>query len=328
MIVPRLAEVFFTFYFLYRIEFSVNIVLPRSWLNILFLIGSWMRIMKVYSNNFLRHWILKLSCTNVFLLVWDIKTISLIIGSRSWLKLIFNQFSGIFLRISISYRLKHTLSSWNCLVLWLRVIITNTWIRLLEININCDCFYEIERVFLVKWQTKFSFWVKFWNINVFLYWHWIILSWTHIQSWIDLCLSCSYLKSIWFGNKTVHNTSFTLTFHIVLVFNGLGILISSRSWLSVEVLLKLYLSVKPSLFHAKLLFLLLFGACISKRRERWVIGQCWCSPNWTFTSCFVMWWPSFKASSSCWRSRKWLLLIDKNSLCFSWDWTWSSWLCH
>jgi hypothetical protein len=212
VIVSRLAKIFFSFYFLYWVEISMHIILSWSWLDILFLIRSWVRIVKIYSHNFLWHWIFKLSGTNIFLLIWDIKSISFIIGSWSWLELIFYQFPCIFLRVTIGYRLKHTLSTRDCFVLWFRIIVTNTWIWLLEIDIDSDCLDEIERVFLIEWQTKLTFWVKFWNIYIFLYWHWIVLPWTYIQCWINLCLSCIYLESIWFWNKSIHNTSFTLTF--------------------------------------------------------------------------------------------------------------------
>ena len=220
--------------------------------------------MEVNSNNFLGHWVLELPRSHISLLMNHIESIPLIIGSRCWLQLIFDELSGIFLWIAVSHRLEYTLGGWDRLVLWLGVIVSHTWVGLLEVNVNSDSFNEVKWVFLVEWKTEFSFWVKLWNINVLLYWHWIILSRTNIQSWVYLSLSWVNLESIRLGNKSIDDASFTLTFQIVLFFNWPRILISTWSWLTIKVLFQLNFGIKSPLLNTKLLFLLLFGASVGK----------------------------------------------------------------
>lgn len=180
VIIPWLVKVLFSLYFLNWLKISFNIILTWAWKNILFLIWSRMWIVKVHSHNFFRHWILELPCSHIPLFMNNIKTVSFVICTWSRLQLIFNKFSCVFLWIPVSYRLEYTLSSWNWFLLWFWVIVANTWIWLLEVDIYSYCFNKVKWVFLVEWETEFTLRIELWNIYVLLYGHWIILSGTNI----------------------------------------------------------------------------------------------------------------------------------------------------
>ena len=99
--------------------------------------------MKIHSDDFLGHWVLKLSGTQVPLLGDYIESVPFFIGAWCWLKLIFNNFPGIFLLIAVCDRLEDTCCSWNAFINWLWIIIAYSWVRLFEIYVHGDRLYEI-----------------------------------------------------------------------------------------------------------------------------------------------------------------------------------------
>ena len=106
--------------------------------------------MKIHGDNFLGHWVLKLSGAHVSLLWGYIESIPSFIGAWRGLKLVFDNFPGIFLLIAVRDRLEDTCSSWSTLINWLWVIIAYSWIRLFEIYVHGDRLYEVQRISFIE----------------------------------------------------------------------------------------------------------------------------------------------------------------------------------
>lgn len=208
--------------------------------------------MEVDSYPLLWHWRFELTSSFISLLVDKIETISPIVGSWSWLQLVFDDLSCILLSTSVSHRLEYARCSWDIFLHWLRIVVAYTWVRLFEVNVDRNWLDIVERILLVERKRKFTLWIKFWNLNMLLNWHRVILPWTHLDRWVNCLLISSQLKPIRLRDESVQNTNSRLTFRVLLILNIGYILISPRSWILIEIFLKLNFGFKSPLFVSKL----------------------------------------------------------------------------
>ena len=109
-----------------------------------------MWVVEVYRYYLLGHWMLELAGTQVLLFFHDVKAISDIIGTWSWLQLALDDLTGIFLLASVGDRLENTRGGRYRLHNWLGVIVSNSGIRLLEVNVYSDWLHVVEWVLFVE----------------------------------------------------------------------------------------------------------------------------------------------------------------------------------
>ena len=79
----------------------------------------------------------------------NIETIMSIVGARSGLKLILYDLPSVLLS-SRGNTLEDVMSCLWVLLSRIRVVLANTWILLLEVDVDCDWFDVVERVLLIE----------------------------------------------------------------------------------------------------------------------------------------------------------------------------------
>ena len=145
-----------------------------------------MRIIQVDCNQLLRHRCLELPRSQVPLLKLDIEAIPILVCAWCWLKLLLGESPYALLLASSCGGLEHTLSSWLRLLDRFRIIVANTWIRLLEVNVHRNWLDIVQWVLLVEGETELAFGVQPGNGDVLLNAFRVILARTDSNGWITL----------------------------------------------------------------------------------------------------------------------------------------------
>ena len=270
--------------------------------------------MKVYRNDLLGDGVFELARSHVFLLIGSVKAVDDVVGSWGRQQLILNNLPCAFRLASVGNRLKHALTSRLAFLYWFGVIVSHSWICLLEVNVNGDRLHKVKRVLLIEGQAEFSFWFQLGSSNVLLNCLWVVLARPNLYRRIHRLLLSWDLESVWLWNETIEHASLAEAFNWLVFIDGLMVVVCSWARFSIKVLFQFNFGIKPSLLNAKLLLLLSFAACLSKARKRSIGRQGWSSKDWTFSTCLVLAWASFKTSVGSITSWKGLLFIDQDSL--------------
>jgi len=119
---------------------------------------------------------------------------------------------------------------------WLfRVISSNCRISLLEIYIDCNRLYKVQRVIFIKRQSKSCLGVKLWRLRVLLDRLRIILAWTDVNLWIIVLLHASLRETVSFRYKTISCSLYIMgnaTYHRIC--SRWYYRVGARAWLSTE----------------------------------------------------------------------------------------------
>lgn len=259
---------------------------------------------------------LELAGTQVFLFFHDVKAIANIICTWSRLKLALDDLTSIFLLASVGNRLENTWGGRYRLHNWLRIIVTNSGIRLFEVNVYSDWLDVVEWILFIEGKTKFTFRIKFWATNMFLDLLWIILSGAYLNVGITLQLVSTKLESISLGCETIEKTPFALTLSILLIFDGSEIHISTWSRLTIKVLFQFNLGIKSSLFDSELLAL--WTLSCGEWREAWISVEHGRSIEMGSAHSTLIYhlisFPTFETPSGSITCREWLFLVNQDSL--------------
>ena len=274
------------------------------------------------------YWCLETPRANVPLFESSIESISFVVRARSRKKLLFYYLPCALSLTSGSYGLENTGGCWLCLVNWLRIVVANARVRLLEIDIYGDGFDEIEWILLVEWQTEIAFWVQFGCHDVLVNACWVVGAWPNLNRGVCHLHICCNLESVSLARKSVQHTLLAEILRVEPFRSLLQVAIFSRSRISVEVFFKLSFRIKPSRFDAELLLLLNFGTGSRKTGERTLRTQRARAKDRAFGRRFVLAGSSLEASASGSTGRKWLLLINQYSLSPSWNRTWLIVMLH
>lgn len=168
---------------------------------------------------------------------------------------------------SIGSRLEYILSTRDILLHRLGVIVADSGVGLLEVDIDGDRFHIVQRILLIERETEFSFGVKLRSSNVLLRLHGVVMSRADIYIGVILKLISGHLESISPGHEAIEVPSFRLGVHGVDLIRGDLVIVGAWTWFSVEVLLQVKFGIEPSLLRAKLLLSLEAGTCIGEGRE-------------------------------------------------------------
>ena len=107
------------------------------------------------------HWLSKLPCVVILLLLFQIKPI--LEGISVWSRELFVVFVNISILLPLNFRIEYASTSRSSFFWFLRIISSNSWDILLEVDINCYWFDIVKRVFLIEWKVKRILAIKFWN---------------------------------------------------------------------------------------------------------------------------------------------------------------------
>ena len=153
----------------------MHLVSSALWLLVLVVIRLSMRVVKINRYDLLRHRVMESRTT----LVNSLSLLDIIVGlilTGAWV--FCSLFEGAWWNhTSRLFRYKYTgvatfASAFNSL----RIVLANSRICLLEIDIDSDWSHIIERVFLVEWQTKIALVFHFRSSNMFLNSVWLVLA--------------------------------------------------------------------------------------------------------------------------------------------------------
>ena len=111
--------------------------------------------------------------------------------------------SSLHLEIPVCLALKDILTRSDIALNFFRVVRPNTWVLLLEVNVNCNRPHIVERVSLVKGKSESSFSINPWCINMPENLFWIILAWSYCDLGILGLIHWHFFESLCLRNKTV-----------------------------------------------------------------------------------------------------------------------------
>ena len=136
----------------------------------------------------------------------SVKPIFFIISTWRWVKLLLYDLPCALSLTSICHRLEDTGCCWLAFLNRFRVVVADTWVRLLKVNVYSDRFYKVKWILLVKWQTKVTFWIKFGAADVLFNGLWVVLARTDLEIRVDhLHFSC-HLKPISLAYETIEHS--------------------------------------------------------------------------------------------------------------------------
>jgi len=142
----------------------------------------------------------------------------------------------------------------------------------------------------------------------------VVLAGANLYCRVNCLLIGCQLESVRLWNEPVQDTNSALTLFIFMVLNFNHILVSTRSWVFVEIFLKLNFGIEPSLFISELMLSLNFHACVREWRKRRIGGKRWDTPYRSLCPSFILRSTSLKASSGSWARGEGLLFVYENSL--------------
>ena len=104
---------------------------------------------------------------------------------------------------SLNTRLEYIYASRNISSRSLRVVSANSRISLFEVYIYCDWFHKVQRIILVKGQSKASLRVELRSFRILLHKFWIILAWPKINLRVTALFQPSLGETVSFRHKTI-----------------------------------------------------------------------------------------------------------------------------
>mmetsp|Transcript_24667 Transcript_24667/g.38358 ORF Transcript_24667/g.38358 Transcript_24667/m.38358 type:complete len:228 (-) Transcript_24667:749-1432(-) len=223
--------------------------------------------MQVNSHNFLGHGALELASSHVSLLWSDVEAVSSFVSAGSRLELVLNNLPCALLSASVGDRLEDVLSSWLVLLNWLGIVVADSRVGLLEVDVDRDWLYVVQRVLLVEGQTEFSLGVEPGSRDVLLHSLGVILARSNLNSRIILELIGCNLETVGLRHEAVKNSPSALALPCKLLLERLVITVLARARFLVEVFFELNLGIEPSLLHAERVVLLILATSMGERRE-------------------------------------------------------------
>ena len=135
----------------------MNLVSRRLWVLVLLIVGCRVGIVQIDGDDLLLGLGLELmrQLVPIQIVVLDVETVLTIVLAGSWqiLRLLLRVFIDV---VADSLALKDLLATLDILLDWVRLVLSDARSLLLEVNVDCDGLYVVERIIFIERKTEIA----------------------------------------------------------------------------------------------------------------------------------------------------------------------------
>lgn len=171
-----------------NVEKSVDLVGAHLWPLIFFGIGLGMRVVQIDWHNLLRNWVFEGTRSFISGSPSKVKAVlDIVVAWSRFFSALIKQFLGH--ETALILRLKDARAAISVALDRTGIVLSDSGVRLLEVNVDSDWLDVVQRVLLVEWQTEISLELHLWAGNMLFHGVRIVLSWPHI----DVRIGCQHV---------------------------------------------------------------------------------------------------------------------------------------